>query len=120
MPLLTCFLVILAVAIQRDGRILGHDLHGDAGQEEAQSIASTFHGRTVISTDELAKDINGYGGSTPLKITLADGKITKIEALRNAETPEFFERVCTELTPKWIGTTVRSVGSSAPWAPFSS
>jgi hypothetical protein len=30
MRLLTCFLVILAVAIQCDGRILGHDLHGDA------------------------------------------------------------------------------------------
>jgi hypothetical protein len=106
MRLLTCFLVILAVAIQRDGRILGHDLHGDAGQEEAQPMASTFHGTTVISTDELAKDIKGYGGSTPLKITLADGKITQIEALRNAETPEFFERVRTELIPKWIGTTV--------------
>jgi hypothetical protein len=60
----------------------------------------------VISTDELAKDIKGYGGATPLKITLADGKITQIEALRNAETPEFFERVRTELIPKWIGTTV--------------
>lgn len=106
MRLLTCFLVILAVAIQRDRRILGHDLQEPGEQEETASLVQAADGTLIITTAEIARDIKGYGGATPLKITIADGKITAIEALRNAETPEFFERVRTELIPKWIGTSV--------------
>jgi uncharacterized protein with FMN-binding domain len=107
MRLLTCFLVLLAVAIQRDGRYFGHDLNASNEPESEQTAVQSSDGKIVISTQEIAKDIKGYGGAIPLKITIADGKISEIEALQNAETPAFFERVRTELIPKWIGTSVK-------------
>jgi hypothetical protein len=104
--LLTCFLVLLAVAIQRDGRYFGHELNVGDEPESEQTAVQSSGGKIVISTQEIAKDIKGYGGAIPLKITIVDGKIAEIEALQNAETPAFFERVRTEVIPKWIGVSV--------------
>ena len=47
----------------------------------------------VVNTTELCKDIIGYDGPTPLKITVVDGVVASVEALPNTETPRFFERV---------------------------
>ena len=47
----------------------------------------------VVNTTELCKDVIGYDGPTPLKITLVDGVVDTVEALPNTETPRFFERV---------------------------
>jgi uncharacterized protein with FMN-binding domain len=104
--LLTCFLLLLAVAIQRDGRYFGHDLTESEEPENAQTITQVSDGKIVVSTQEIAKDIIGYGGDIPLKITIVDGKISKIEALQNAETPAFFERVRADVIPQWIGMSV--------------
>jgi uncharacterized protein with FMN-binding domain len=106
MRLLTCFLVLLTVAIQRDGRYLGHDLNASNEPESEQTAVQSSDGKIVISTQEIAKDIKGYGGDIPMKITIEDGKISEIEALQNAETPAFFERVRNEVIPQWIGVSV--------------
>jgi uncharacterized protein with FMN-binding domain len=47
----------------------------------------------VIDTKELGKEVIGYAGTTPVEITVTNGRIEKIEALPNAETPGFFQRV---------------------------
>ena len=47
----------------------------------------------VIDTKELGKEVIGYAGTTPVEITVTDGRIEKIEALPNAESPGFFQRV---------------------------
>ena len=47
----------------------------------------------VINTEELGKEVLGYAGPTPIEITVTGGKIEKIEALPNIETPGFFQRV---------------------------
>ena len=47
----------------------------------------------VIDTKELGKEVLGYAGTTPVEITVTDGRIEKIEALPNAETPSFFQKV---------------------------
>ena len=47
----------------------------------------------VVNTEELGKEVLGYAGPTPIEITVTDGKIEKIEALPNIETPGFFQRV---------------------------
>jgi hypothetical protein len=104
--LLTCFLLLLAVAIQRDGRYFGHNLNVIEEPESEQTAVQSSSGKIVISTQEIAKDIKGYGGAIPLKITIVNGKISEIEALQNAETPAFFERVRNEVIPKWIGVSV--------------
>ena len=47
----------------------------------------------VVNTTELCKDVIGYDGPTPLKITIVKGVVTKVEALPNTETPRFFDHV---------------------------
>ena len=47
----------------------------------------------VVNTTELCKDVIGYDGPTPLKITIVKGVVAKVEALPNTETPRFFDQV---------------------------
>ena len=47
----------------------------------------------VVNTTELCKDIIGYDGPTPLKITVVKGVVTSVEALPNTESPSYFQRV---------------------------
>ena len=47
----------------------------------------------VVNTTELCKDVIGYDGPTPLKITVVNGVVAKVEALPNTETPRFFDLV---------------------------
>ena len=47
----------------------------------------------VVNTEKLGKEVMGYAGPTPVEITVVDGKIDKIVALPNSETPGFFQRV---------------------------
>ena len=47
----------------------------------------------VVNTTELCKDVIGYDGPTPLKISVVKGVVVKVEALPNTETPRFFDQV---------------------------
>ena len=47
----------------------------------------------VVNTTDLCKDVIGYDGPTPLKITVVKGVVTSVEALPNTETPRFFDLV---------------------------
>ena len=47
----------------------------------------------VVNTTDLCKDVIGYDGPTPLKITIVKGVVAKVEALPNTESPSYFERV---------------------------
>ena len=47
----------------------------------------------VVNTTELCKDVIGYDGPTPLKITIVKGVVASVEALPNTETPRFFDLV---------------------------
>lgn len=47
----------------------------------------------VVNTEKLGKEVMGYAGTTPLEIYVVDGKIDKIVALPNSETPSFFQKV---------------------------
>lgn len=104
--LLTCLLMVLAVAINRDRKMFGYEL-GCKPQEPDETVTWKADGTMVIATKEIAKDIKGYGGSTPLEISVCDGRVTGIRALRNAETPEFFDWITTGgMLDKWTGMTL--------------
>ena len=47
-------------------------------------------GTYVVNTTEIAKDVEGYNGPTPLKVYIKNGKIEKIEYLSNDETPKYW------------------------------
>ena len=102
--LVTCLLMMLSVAIVRDGKVWGTPL----GEQKAQDTGTAMTARggsIVVNTTSLANDITGYGGNVPLEITVKNGVITDITPLENAETPSFFERA-TVLLDQWKGKTV--------------
>ena len=47
----------------------------------------------VVNTTDLCKNIIGYDGPTPLKITVVKGVVAKVEALPNTESPSYFKLV---------------------------
>lgn len=106
--LLTCALMLLAVAVQRSGRIAGHNL-AVAGAESDSVVLSGTREAFVIDTRAIAADIKGYGGDIPLKITVSNGKVSRIEPQRNAETPEFFSEVQDRLLRQYTGMTPEEV-----------
>ncbi len=62
----------------------------------------------VVNTEKLGKEVMGFAGNTPVEITVTDGKIEKIEALPNSETPGFFQRVQeSPIFTALIGKTVK-------------
>jgi uncharacterized protein with FMN-binding domain len=63
---------------------------------------------TIINTTSLASDIEGYVGTTPVKIYIQNGKILRIEALENEETPKYFNMVEKKLLTKWNGLPVKT------------
>jgi uncharacterized protein with FMN-binding domain len=65
------------------------------------------NGMTVINTTTLGKDVQGYMGTTPLKIYIEKNKVVKIEALKNQETPKYFLKVKKALLDKWNGLKVK-------------
>ena len=63
-------------------------------------------GTQVIYTGDIAKKVIGYNGTTPVKITISNGKISKIEALSNKETPAYFNKAKDKVFKQFIGKTV--------------
>lgn len=60
-----------------------------------------------INTSEIAADIIGFNGATPMEISVVKGVITEIKPLPNQETPQYFQHVLDSgLLDKLIGKTV--------------
>ena len=64
-------------------------------------------GTYVVNTTELAKDVVGYEGPTPLKVYIRKNKIEKIEFLPNDETPRYWKAAAQHLQNKWDGKSVK-------------
>lgn len=61
----------------------------------------------VIYTGEIAKKVIGYNGTTPLNITIKDGKIANIEVLDNEESPNYLKKATSKIFPQYIGKTIK-------------
>ena len=106
LSLLTCVLLVIAVSIRRDGKVVGHELkQQQADSTKTETMVVLEDGSVRLNTTELGKDITGYGGIVPLEITLENGKVKSVKALENSETPDFFKEASALLT-KWNGRTV--------------
>ncbi|MGL4519102.1 MAG: 4Fe-4S binding protein [Phocaeicola sp.] len=105
--LVTCLLMIVAVAITQSQKLFGYELKELQAESatEMEQVVSQQSGLTLVTTATIAGDIMGYGGTLPLRITLEENKITSIEPLRNAETPQFFAPVVKRIIPQLIGLT---------------
>ncbi|MBQ3631386.1 MAG: FMN-binding protein [Prevotella sp.] len=76
-----------------------------AGQKEKAMVKE--NGAYVVNTTEIAKDVMGYEGTTPLKVYIRKNKIEKIEFLPNQETPKYWNAAKKHLQNKWDGKTVK-------------
>ena len=84
-----CIMIMLVVPIWKEHKIFGIELPKDGEEQTIETLTPTNNG-FIINTTELGKDILGYGGTTPVEITVSNGIIQKITPLPNRETPEFF------------------------------
>ena len=71
-----------------------------------KKAANSSNTSQVIYTGDIAKKVYGYNGTTPLNIHIQGGKITRIEALPNNETPQYFKRAIDKIFPLFEGKTV--------------
>lgn len=119
LSLITCVLMVAAVSLRRDGKLLGHELTGNEKPEVAadssaslrqDTISHLADGSMVVHTALLASDIKGYAGTVPLDITVRDGKVVGVKALKNTETPDFFSQADKLLT-QWNGKTIAEAES---------
>lgn len=77
----------LAVAVGQDDKVM-----------QRQS-----DGTYVVNTVTLCPTVRGFKGATPLFVYIKGGKVVKVEAQRNQESPKFFQKVRQGLLPKFAG-----------------
>ena len=73
----------------------------------ADETMTKENGSFVINTTELGKDVEGYQGTTPLKVYIKSGKVEKIEFLKSTETTKYYVKVKKALQEKWNGKKVK-------------
>jgi len=107
--------MIMAVSLRKDGKVGGHDFKQQVAKTDTASVAAdtmrtTADGTIVINTTGLGKDIIGYAGTVPLEIYLKDNKVIEVKALKNSETPDFFDQASVLLS-KWNGKTTEEASA---------
>lgn len=106
--ILTAFAVMAVAAYNRNGKVWGHDFNtADTAVKAAaaDTMRTLADGTIVVNTTGLAKDISGFGGPVPLEIYIRDGKVSKVVALKNSESPDFFSHASSLLT-RWNGKSI--------------
>ena len=77
-----------------------------AGKNQSSVMTKMADGTYVVNTTTLASDVKGYRSTTPLNIYIKNGKVEKVEALKNQETPKYFVQVKNAILSKWNGQKV--------------
>jgi electron transport complex protein RnfG len=77
-----------------------------AGKAQSSAMTKKADGTYVVNTTTLASDVKGYRSTTPLNIYIKNGKVEKVEALKNQETPKYFVQVKNAILSKWDGVKV--------------
>ena len=91
-------LIVLAATLQ------------SAAQKEDE-VMTKENGVYVVNTTTLGKDVQGYAGTTPVKVYIKKNKVEKVEFLKNQETPKYFTRVKNALQGKWDGLKVKDAAA---------
>lgn len=101
-------ILLSSLALAKHGAWMEHDFRGKHEVQQAvnnDTLQTLADGSMVVNTSALGADITGYAGKVPLKITIANGVVTHIEALPNDETPDFFNHAAS-LFNQWKSKTV--------------
>ena len=84
---------------------LATTIEGAAPQSD--EVMAKVNGVYVVNTTTLGKDIQGYVGTTPVKVYIKKNKVEKVEFLKNQESPKYIARVKKALLNKWDGLKVK-------------
>ena len=106
--LIIVFLMFVTVAVNRDGRIFGKSVYDYTLIKKPLPLKETEHKDKgdikIFESTDLAKDITGYAGPTPLIITISGDTISGVELLDNNETPSYVNYVVsTGILNSWTG-----------------
>lgn len=109
-----CLLLMLVVPIANSHKIIGIDLSRGDADEAPPVVTENPDGTMVINTTAPGRDIIGYGGPTPVEITLVDGRIQKVKVISpNRESPEFLGAVLnSDLLDALKGKTLREAADT--------
>ena len=109
---IVCVMIMLVFPIWKEHRIFGIDLPVKNAEEKVETLRITDNG-FIVNTTEIGKDIMGYGGPTPVEITVSNGKIQKITPLPNKETPEFYGAVRnSDILDKYEGMSLEEASNT--------
>ncbi len=116
LALIACLLILLGLAIARDGKVWGMSAKADESSKsvakaDTATVTTLDDGTVVVNTTSLTRNVQGYAGPTPMKVYFKDGRIDSLEMLKNVETPEFLEAVVSEILPQYKGKTVAEASS---------
>ncbi len=82
-----------------------------ASAKTAKKKGITTNGNTtIVNTRGVVNGVKGYANDTPVKIFIEKGKVKKIEAQPNQETPSVFARA-EEVLKRFIGKSVSEAQS---------
>lgn len=70
-------------------------------------------GTYVVNTVTLCPTVRGFKGATPLFVYIKGGKVVKVEAQRNQESPKFFQKVRQGLLPKFAGIKLSTAAKAS-------
>ena len=77
----------------------------------SEPVITKEKGEYIVNTTDLGKDVIGYRGTTPLKIHIKSGKIVKVEALKNMETPKYWAMLKGKVLEAWNGKSVKEAST---------
>lgn len=108
--LFTIVLFLGTIAINRDHKILAKNITELTSSATGNVVYPTEwideEGNLMVSSVNLAQDILGFAAPVPVVIHIRNNIITKIEVLKNSETPDFFNAVLNAgLLQRWNGMT---------------
>lgn len=95
--LLPLFVILLAWPL------VGNAAHSSLLKND--TVRHDNNGNLIINTTPLCPKVYGFNGTTPVEIYIKNGKVQKIEALANEETPSFFQRAAVILK-SWDGKKI--------------
>lgn len=82
-----------------------------AAIQQEKVMTKQTDGTYIVNTTTICST-KGYNGTTPLSVYIKKGKIVKIEALKNQETPKYFGLVKKSLFPKYINMEASKVAKA--------
>ena len=107
---LGCAFVLFFFIARERKAVLGIEENDKQQDDNTTIIEKVGNNHYVINTTALSTDIIGFGGTTPVMISVTNDVIDSITPLSNSETPMFFSKA-TEVLDAYRGIDIKTADS---------